>query len=209
MNRRVARIPRVCKRCGVSFEIIPALARWGVYCTRKCQNNHEPGEVRFRAKVDSSSGPSGCWPWIGAVNGSGYGSLGYNGRTEGAHRIAWIVAYGPIPKGASVLHRCDIRLCCNPTHLFLGTAKTNAQDCKAKGRQNGMAKRHLGSAHGRAKLNEADVLAIRRNAESWTPERDLVTGSWKPSIIKDLASQYGVSLATIYQVISRRIWRHV
>jgi hypothetical protein len=39
---------------------------------------------------------------------------------------------GPIPAGLCVLHRCDVRPCINPDHLFLGTQKDNMADMAAK-----------------------------------------------------------------------------
>lgn len=50
------------------------------------------------------------------------------------HRLAYEAYVGPIPTGLHVLHKCDVRSCCNPHHLFVGTAKDNMQDCKKKGR---------------------------------------------------------------------------
>jgi hypothetical protein len=40
--------------------------------------------------------------------------------------------HGPIPPGLCVLHRCDVRPCINPDHLFLGTQKDNMADLAAK-----------------------------------------------------------------------------
>jgi hypothetical protein len=79
---------------------------------------------------------SGCWIWLGAIDGAGYGHKGdgRRGRTIGAHRWAWKIVNGPIPRGMSVCHRCDVPLCVNPDHLFLGSQKDNLQDMRTKGR---------------------------------------------------------------------------
>lgn len=75
-----------------------------------------------------------CILWKGAVTSSGYGSRTVNGRWWSAHRHAWIEAFGEIPFGQLVLHRCDVKTCINPQHLFLGTHKENTQDAIRKGR---------------------------------------------------------------------------
>lgn len=53
-----------------------------------------------------------------------------------AHRAAWELAYPEacIPKGLFVLHKCDVRHCCRPDHLFLGTQQDNMDDMVSKGR---------------------------------------------------------------------------
>jgi hypothetical protein len=80
-----------------------------------------------------------CWNWTSPAESypGGYGVIGLGG-TSGkrtlAHRAAWEVSEGPIPEGMWVLHRCDNPKCCNPMHLFLGTALDNNRDAFAKGR---------------------------------------------------------------------------
>ena len=77
---------------------------------------------------------SGCLIWMKGTAHPGYGRVVVNGEAELAHRVAWRKTYGEIPKGLFVLHRCDTPPCINPKHLFLGTAKDNAQDMLKKGR---------------------------------------------------------------------------
>jgi len=83
---------------------------------------------------------SGCFIWLGATQGK-YGSIRLVGKTLRAHRIAWELVNGKIPRGEGyhgicVLHRCDNPLCVNPQHLFLGTQKKNIHDMRYKNRQN-------------------------------------------------------------------------
>jgi len=78
----------------------------------------------------------GCRLFTGHRMKNGYGTLRRTGSREKvlAHRFAWERAFGPIPDGMWVLHRCDVRACCEPSHLFLGTAHDNNADMAAKGR---------------------------------------------------------------------------
>ncbi len=91
--------------------------------------------VRFWTHVDKSGD---CWIWTGARYALGYGAFGPKGTgAMGAHRYSWILAHGEIPTGMLVLHKCDVRCCVNPDHLFLGTQKDNIADMIAKGRRRG------------------------------------------------------------------------
>jgi hypothetical protein len=121
-----------------------------------------------------------------------------------------VLEHGSIPHGRYVLHRCDNRRCCNPSHLFVGTQQDNMDDMLAKGREGmGEAKAHHGSAHGRAKLTEADVLAIRAGTAGKAFGRDPQTGRLVGRGARDLAERYGVSVATINQIARRHIWKHI
>lgn len=79
---------------------------------------------------------SDCWEWEGSRYPSGYGAVKWNGRVIGAHRLAWIEAFGPIPDGLDVCHHCDNPPCVRPSHLFLGTRSDNMRDAVSKGRMN-------------------------------------------------------------------------
>lgn len=77
-----------------------------------------------------------CWIWMGAEHYRGYGACGSGYGDTRAHRVAWLLTHGAIPKGQGVLHKCHTPLCVNPAHLYLGDQKQNNADCKAAGRRN-------------------------------------------------------------------------
>ena len=88
---------------------------------------------RFASKI--RDGENGCMIWTASTRGkNGYGCFKVNGKTISAHRFAWIVAYGEIPDGKLICHKCDNKLCVNPAHLFLGTYRDNFMDGVGKGR---------------------------------------------------------------------------
>lgn len=87
---------------------------------------------------------TGCWIVAGATNVSGYATIS-NGRHRRlrVHRLLYLFEFGGIPPGLFVLHRCDVRRCCRPDHLFEGTDADNAADRVAKGRSRGSGLRKL------------------------------------------------------------------
>ena len=86
----------------------------------------------FWSKVDMPS-LLGCWNWTG-YKIRGYGHTRWNGRYQYAHRVSYQIAYGDIPEGLLVLHKCDNRSCVNPTHLYVGTHSDNMRDMIERGR---------------------------------------------------------------------------
>lgn len=94
---------------------------------------YPPAEQRFLANVQVN-GPDECWPWIGGLS-NGYGTFLVNGTKKGSHVFAMERVLGsPVPAGKYVCHKCDNRTCCNPAHLYVGTAKDNGADMSRRRR---------------------------------------------------------------------------
>lgn len=147
---------------------------------------------RFASKVDRR-GPKECWPWLAGTDDGGYGVFSVQRAVFKAHRVAWVLAKGPIPdsgtkRSLSVCHECDTPLCMNvEAHHFLGTDRRNIDDMLAKQRQ------QHGEEHYDAKLTAEAVRYIRLS-------------SLRQS---ELAQLYGVTSGTIYAVLKGRTWKHV
>lgn len=154
---------------------------------------HKTLADRFWLKVNKAD-PAICWLWIGGLNSRGYGLLHSPPRSlQCAHRISWELHCGPIPDGMFVLHKCDMRACVNPEHLFLGNALANARDREAKGR----GRVAFGTDHPRAILTPELVLAIRTE---YRPGHGNVTR---------LAHKYGITAAHAGNIIHNKSWRHL
>ena len=112
---------------------------------------------RWVRNIDTSGS---CWIWAGAKSDVGYGVVGVGKKVVGFHRLMWSAAHRKaIPSGLQVNHSCDNRRCCNPSHLHLGTHKSNAMEMADRGRST------RGEKNPQAKITEALVLEIRESDE--------------------------------------------
>ena len=143
---------------------------------------------RFWNKVDRRD-PGECWPWKAATNGRGYGSIKLGGRTVSAHRLAFSLHHGQEAEH-NVLHSCDVKACCNPAHLYDGTDRQNVHDAVDRGQH------PRGSRHGRAKLTEEQVHAIRDEHEAGAS-------------YCALGRKYGVADAVARKACLGITWRHI
>ncbi len=147
VSRYRNKVQRACPVCKQDYLTIPAeLARGGgLFCSMKCRGiaQRKPVEERFWKKVNKTDT---CWLWTGAHNGKSekrkwpYGLLSKDRSRNThyrAHELSWELHNGPVPEGMWVLHKCDVTLCVNPDHLFLGTAADNTADMLQKGRAKG------------------------------------------------------------------------
>src|SRR3972149_1184338 len=127
-------------------------------------------EERFWEKVDRSGD---CWLWIGTKDKHyDYGRFRIGTKStdkkERAHRVAWMLIFGPIPDGMWVLHHCDRPACVRPEHLFLGTNSMNQKDAYRKGKHDYLHKqgRNSGEKNGSSRLTKEQVLEIRTSHKS-------------------------------------------
>jgi len=98
--------------------------------------HHRPLVERLTRRLAAGGKDGSCLEWTGARHWKGYGQIGTeDGSLAYVHRVAWELAHSQsVPDGMFVCHHCDNPPCCNPEHLFLGTAMDNTQDMVRKGR---------------------------------------------------------------------------
>lgn len=158
-------------------------------CSKRCaQLSRFPDRAMlFWSKVTKTDT---CWLWTGSLNPKGYGIIRINNKPIKTHRLSYEQSHGTIPPGLFVCHRCDVRNCVNPDHLFLGTITDNTLDMFSKGRNAIGVK---GSRPSNARLTNEDVRAIRQSLEP----------------LKIAATRYGTSLSCISAIRHRKNWKHV
>ena len=145
---------------------------------------------KFLERVDIPRSPQACWEWTGHIKADGYGRFHMDGRYHQAHRVAWSLRYGNIPAGMQINHRCRIKHCVNPQHIYLGTQKDNCRD-------RGSAYIGRGGGHPASKLSDTQVMAIKRH---------LVDGTMSQAA---MARHYGVRRSTITAIKTGQNWSHV
>lgn len=147
-------------------------------------------EERFWAHVDRVA-PDACWLWKCAENRvTGYGQFTWKtGRVIAAHKMAYRLAHKcELERGENILHHCDVKMCCNPAHLYLGTLKDNARDRVERGLARGGSL--PGESNPTAKLKLPQVAAIKANAVSHREARE----------------QFGISTTQYYRIRNGESW---
>ena len=163
----------------------------------------------FWSKVDKAGGPihpehGRCWTWnAGRFSApDNYGGFAIRRRVHKAHRVAFTIANGRIADGLCVLHRCDNPPCVRPDHLFLGTNRDNTADMVSKGRKapSGGAiapdRQPRGMRHGRARLTDDDVRAMRARLDAGES-------------VAAIRQSFGICESLVYKIRHRLNWTHV
>lgn len=176
-------------------KLMPEIAR--LHGPKRSRGGAANGVSRFDLFTQKiACGLSDCWYWVGAGSSNGrYGCFragGKHGKHMGAHRAAWEIFKGEIPKGMHVLHRCDVPSCVNPDHLFLGTHKENMDDRAAKGRLR--VRPMFGEKNGNAKLTLEKVEQMRlARADGQS--------------VRLIAEKFGVGVMAARNAIVGKTWR--
>lgn len=133
-----------------------------------------------------------CWIYKDKSSNlyNGYGRIRFNKKSIAVHRFIYETFYGPIDKNLVCCHKCDVRNCINPAHIFIGTREENQKDMRDKGRA---AK---GSRNGYSKLTEEDIPKIRHLYNDGLTQ-------------KEIGKMYGVSQTVLGKVVRGITWRHV
>lgn len=151
---------------------------------------------KFWESVKFPNGLSGCWE-VQRTTKKGYG-LAYIGKSGlihkefVAHRLLFFFNNPDADQSLMCLHRCDNRRCCNPAHIFLGTAQDNTDDMIAKGRANYAR----GERAGCAKFNAQIVHEVRRLYATGLGYRKV-------------GQLTGVSRSHVKSIVIGRAWAHL
>ena len=165
-------IVKYCKNCGTKFN---ASCGKEEFCTDKCKILFNVVNV------------NGCWIWQRSKDKDGYGYIKAKGIRSAykAHRLSYKIFNGEITDGLFVCHKCDNPSCCNPEHLFLGTAQENKHDSIIKDRH------ATGSRCHKSKITKEQAIYILKSSLS-APK---------------LASEYGIHRNSIYALRSGKTWK--
>lgn len=148
---------------------------------------------RFWSKV-AIAGPNECWLWQGYQAIKGHGGFSIKGKMENSHRIAFELWWSvDVPRWLDVCHGCpegDVKLCCNPAHLFISDAKGHMADKLAKRQM------RLGSDHPSAKITEWQAIGIM--ARHIQGVRNVA-----------IAREFGCSKGIVYDILRGATWAHL
>ena len=154
---------------------------------------------RFFSKTKLSR-ETGCLEWLAGKNSCARGVFWWLGKQRAAHRFAYEIVSGKVPKGLEILHKCDNVGCVRFKHLYAGTQAQNMLDKKNRGRAKGI---HLGEKNPQAKFTSVRVKNLRKDFVR------LFRKYRKMACCRLLAKKYKHSVTGIQNILNNHIWKHI
>lgn len=189
MTNSLNKIDKLCEYCSEPFVTLRTEIKRGKgkYCSRTCAiknfSKKSPDLKKLLYKnITTKMNEDNCWLYSKLIM-KGYGHINVKGIKIPAHRLSYEMHNGAIPEGMYICHKCDVRHCVNPHHLFPGTHLDNMQDKAAKGRAS-------------KKLTDNCVVTIKQR---------IANGESELSISKD----FNVNRQTINRIKLNQLWSHV
>jgi transposase-like protein len=148
-------------------------------------------EVRFWSGVEKTET---CWLWGGKKYPNQYGtiSLGVGQKALSTHRYSYMLHKGEIEPGLFICHKCDVKNCVNPDHLYAGTHEDNTKDIVDRER----------IANG--KRVGPRIKTIRNNNRALhSTERERMISEYKAGLFTQtqLGKRYGISQGAVSATI--------
>lgn len=139
---------------------------------------------------------TGCWIWLSSrTRGYPYIAFKHRGKQRNVRLtrfIAWLyLGYDGDP-AHEVCHRCNVKSCFNPGHLYIATHLQNVRDAA----RDGLLRPSRGVKNGSAKLDVNQVLEIWATA-----------GCGRT--VSSVARQFGVSRRTVSRIWEQLHWKEV
>jgi len=163
--------------------------------------------ARFWSKVDVRE-PDACWLWQASCFKEGYGQFKVRGRNLKTNRIAYFLGTGCDLGESLALHTCDNPSCCNPAHVYGGTAKDNIADAINRGRfACGVGETHGSRTHPESRARGERASTAKLTADQVTEMRGLyATGEWTQ---QSLADRYGLQRRSVCDILRGKNWAHI
>ena len=147
-------------------------------------------DLYSRSKLNPETG---CLEWQGAHTPFGHAQVRFRGKLYLVSHVVWMLVHNVIlEKGSCVLHTCDNPPCIEPSHLFLGDRKVNAEDRAAKGR----SANSKGENNPNSRLTESDVRDIRDRSDAGES-------------LTSLADEYHISVVMVSNIHHRKNWKEL
>lgn len=135
---------------------------------------------------------SGCWLWTGACGSSGYPQMTVADEKTGKRKTIRLNRYmcagiNDVSPNLSALHKCDVKICVNPDHLYFGDQKQNVRDAIERNRWPD----RRGENSKLNKITWEDAELIRSSSDT----------------NRNLAKKYGISNGRVSDIKTGKSWR--